>query len=188
MTPDQRNELLRRKAQLPIYQLFGLFGLNPYQHQLAYNERQQLQQKQDKTQQAVDSSIAGLDQLLQQMQQGRGDLFSLASSMALGKGASVLKSVAGTGGVAGSGLQVLGGSQLASSVLAQLANNIASNQLQRTQLQAGLLTGKAGLASGQEQLLMGWDELTKKYGQQDQSFLPKLLYSIAKSFMSGGTV
>ena len=177
---DRQLEMARRLSQLPIYQLYGLFGLNPYANMVKEADRRQLESKKEKAEQVVDSSIAGLDQLVQQLQEGQGNLFSLASSMALGQGASTLRSVAGMSGVSGSGLQALGGSQLASSVMAQLASSIAQNQLQRTQLQAGLLTGKAGLATRQEQLLFDQQAQKDQLRQQQSAQTAKFLATIAK--------
>lgn len=185
MLTERQLEILRQEAQNPISQFWGLFGLNTAANKLAAYNRRRQDEKRTKTGQVVDSSLAGIDQILQQLAGSRDDLFSIASNQALGKGASVLRSVAGMGGIAGSGLQALGGAQLASNVLAQLSRDIAKNQLQRTQLQSGLLGTKAGLATGwQDLLLRDWKQ--QEEGQGDNNLIPKLLYSIARSFIAGG--
>ena len=176
MTDQQkREEILKRKASLPIYQLFGLFGANPWQNQL---EGMQRQDRRDQVSKTVDSATAGLDQLFAQLQKGGPtDLYNISSNLAMGKGSSMLRSAAGMSGLAGSGLQALGSSQLASSVLANLANQIASNQLQRTQLGASLLTGKAGLQTG----LYGLDLQQQQLDAQGSQDFMKTLLGIAKS-------
>lgn len=168
-------ERLKTLANLPYYQMLGIFGMNPWQNQL--NEMQH-QDRRDQVGKAVDSASAGLDKLFAQLQKGGPtDLYNISSNLAMGKGSSMLRSAAGMSGLAGSGLQALGSSQLASSVLANLANQIAGNQLQRTQLGASLLTSKAGLQTGLYGLDLQQQQLDAK---RSQDFM-KTLLGIAKA-------
>jgi len=169
-----QEEFLQQRAKLPIYQLYGLLGLNPYEKQL-----EQFHMSQGR--QALGEADQGLNALLEQLKKGKGDLFSLATNLSLGQGANALRATAGMGGIAGSGLQALGASQLTSSVLAQLARDIANNRLQRNQLMGSLYGARGNLALGG----LGINLKQQSQDSSDNSMLPELLFGITKKIFKG---
>jgi len=174
MTEQERRELfMRSRSSAPIYQLLGLFGLNPYQSTLDNLD----QLKTDRKRAEIDQSLV---KLLQQLQNPNFSLFNTAANLSLGSGAQMLSAAAGMGGIAGSGLQALGASKLTSDVLGSLAQQISADRLQRQQLAGGIIGQRSNL-------FLTDQELQKRYApQDDQNSLTKILYALAYRMASGG--
>lgn len=177
---DRERDVARWRAKMPVFQLLGLFGLNPYQNALENEYASIRDQQQRWLMDTTKRSTAGLDQLIGQLLTPQNSLYNVAASKSLGAGTSALSAMAGAAGIAGSGLQGRAAGQLTSDVLAKLSEQIQQDRLARLGLAGQFFGQQANLAQGTEALFSQNEETWRKYNSSGD--FTQGLVAIAKLF------